>query len=414
MSGLFFILEGCVYGVRYAILFGSSPASLKTDRPANGNDFGGSGGYFQRHITKLMKMEVIKKGLPCLMQDVRTFLDTLAQSPTGITDPFESFYRLVYQITMRTVGCSDIANDPVLLEKTLQLYETIEASATATTMLFPWFPSPSVIKRTIAGGKLYMIITKIVEHRNKTGIREDDPLQFLIDEGDDVKGIIEFIVSALFAGLLNSGTNLAWVLSYLAQSPEWMARVRAEITAAAAKHSTHPDPSAPLIDQLSTLILETWESSFPTIDLCLKETIRLQLLGSAFRKNISGRELSLGNGEVIPPGAFVAYHLGDNHLNPEIYSEPEKWDPSRYEEGREEDKKAPYAWVGWGVARHPCLGMRFAKLEQNVITAFFLTMFDFELADKAGTPVSQTPPINFNGHAATKAEGVYFKYTLRT
>ena len=129
------------------------------------------------------------------MRDVRTFLDTLAQSPTGITNPFESFYRLVYQLTMRTVGCSDIANDPVLLERTLQLYETIEASATAATMLFPWFPSPSVIKRTIAGGKLYMVINKIVENRKKTGIRGDDPLQFLIDGGDDVKSIIEVCCS---------------------------------------------------------------------------------------------------------------------------------------------------------------------------------------------------------------------------
>lgn len=243
-------------------------------------------------------------------------------------------------------------------------------------------------------------------------------------------------MGALFAGLLNSGVNVAWVLCYLAKSPEWLSRVRAEVTAAAAKHSTHPDPAASLIDRLSTLPVEAWESAFPTIDLCLKDSIRLQLVGSAFRKNISGRELSVGTGEVVPPGAFVAYHLGDSHLNPEIFREPEKWDPSRYEEGREEDKKAPYAWVGWGAARHPCcksilplfyifiwiisdslacvVGMRFAKLEQNIITAFFIAMFDYELTDKVGTPVSQTPPVDFNGHSATKPkEKAYLKYTPR-
>ncbi|TVY35052.1 Sterol 14-demethylase [Lachnellula occidentalis] len=397
----------------YAILFGASPNSLTEDSLANDKEFSGPGGYFTRRIVKLMKTENFQKSLPYLMQDVRTSLDTLAKSPTGITDPFSSIYRIVYQLTMRTVGCNDIANDPLLLEKTLNLYETVESSATAATMLFPWFPSPSVIKRTIAGGRLYMIFNKIVENRRKTGVRGDDPLQFLIDQGDDVKSIIEFVVGALFAGLLNSGVNVAWVLSYLAQSPEWLSRVRAEVSAAAAKHSTHPDPSAPLIDQLSTLPIEAWESAFPTIDLCLKDSIRLQLLGSAFRKNISSRALNVGNGEVVPPGAFVAYHLGDNHLNPDIFRDPEKWDPSRYEEGREEDKKAPYAWVGWGAARHPCLGMRFAKLEQNIITAFFIAMFDYELTDKEGTPVSATPPVDFNKHSATKAKGVYLKYTLR-
>ncbi|TVY15052.1 Sterol 14-demethylase [Lachnellula arida] len=398
----------------YAILFGASPNSLNADSLAHEKEFGGPGGYFTRRIVKLLKTENFQKSLPYLMQDVRTSLDTLAKSPTGITDPFESIYRIVYQLTMRAVACNDIADDPALLEKTLQLYETVEASATAATMLFPWFPSPSVVKRTIAGGRLYMIINGIVENRKKTGVRGDDPLQFLIDEGDDIKSIIEFIVGALFAGLLNSGVNVAWVLCYLAKSPEWLSRVRAEVTAAAAKHSTHPDPAAPLVDRLSTLPVEAWESAFPTIDLCLKDSIRLQLLGSAFRKNISGRELSVGNGEVVPAGAFVAYHLGDNHLNPEIFREPEKWDPSRYEEGREEDKKAPYAWVGWGAARHPCLGMRFAKLEQNIITAFFIAMFDYELTDKVGTPISQTPPVDFNGHSATKPkEKVYLKYKLR-
>jgi hypothetical protein len=29
-------------------------------------------------------------------------------------------------------------------------------------------------------------------------------------------------------------------------------------------------------------------------------------------------------------------------------------DPSRYLPERAEDKKTPYAWVGWGAGRHPC------------------------------------------------------------
>lgn len=125
------------------------------------------------------------------MSDVQTSLKQLAKDPAGITDPFQSLYKIVYQLTMRIVGCDDIADDPELLEKTLRLYETIEESATATAIIFPWFPSPAIIKRTIAGGRLYMIIKKIVEERNKTGKRGDDPLQYLIDQGDNMPRIIE-------------------------------------------------------------------------------------------------------------------------------------------------------------------------------------------------------------------------------
>ena len=69
------------------------------------------------------------------MSDVKGRLNQLANDPTGITDPFESIYRIVYQLTIRMVGVEDIAEDPVLLEKTLRLYEAVESSATPTVSL---------------------------------------------------------------------------------------------------------------------------------------------------------------------------------------------------------------------------------------------------------------------------------------
>jgi cytochrome P450 len=92
----------------------------------------------------------------------------------------------------------------------------------------------------------------------------------------------------------------------------------------------------------------------------------LQLLGTAFRKNISGKDLPIGvNDEVIPKDAFVAYALADVHQDPLVYKEPEKWDPARYLPDRAEDKKKPYSYLGWGAGRHPCLGMRVSDILIN-------------------------------------------------
>jgi hypothetical protein len=55
-----------------------------------------------------------------------------------------------------------------------------------------------------------------------------------------------------------------------------------------------------------------------------------------------------------PRTTTQAYLIDDIHMNPEIYSDPTSWDPSRYLPDRAEDKKAPHAYLGWGVARHPC------------------------------------------------------------
>ena len=54
---------------------------------------------------------------------------------------------------------------------------------------------------------------------------------------------------------------------------------------------------------------------------------------------------------------------------------------------------------------------QFAKLEQNLITAFFLANFDYILSDKSGNLVTSTPPVNFNGHSAQKpTQHIYLKF----
>lgn len=218
------------------------------------------------------------------------------------------------------------------------------------------------------------------------------------------------MLGALFAGQLNSGINAAWVLCYLAADSHWLHEVRKEVQATTDKYCPGPEP---LLDRLGKLPLEAWETGFPIVDICLKDSIRLQALGTGFRKNISGKPLQIGT-QILPEDAFLVYHFGEHHLNPEIYPNPSKWDPARYLPDRAEDKKDKLAFVGWGAGRHPCLGMKFAKLEQNIITAFFCTMFDFHLADKNGNRVAETVKVNTNKYNASKPDKtMYLKYTLR-
>lgn len=125
-----------------------------------------------------------------MISDTIKGMERLAADPTGITDPFQSMYELVYQLTMRTVACNEIAEDPAMLKKTLRLYEEVEKAATPTVVMYPWLPSPAKLKRMWGGAQLYMIFKNIVDVRNKTSRREDDALQFLMDQGDDIRSII--------------------------------------------------------------------------------------------------------------------------------------------------------------------------------------------------------------------------------
>jgi sterol 14-demethylase len=58
--------------------------------------------------------------------------------------------------------------------------------------------------------------------------------------------------------------------------------------------------------------------------------------------------------------------------------------------------------------------MRFAKLEQNIITAYFLATFDFYLQDKNGVRLSVPPKVDLNRHSAHKPrDGMLLKITTR-
>lgn len=162
---------------------------------------------------------------------------------------------------------------------------------------------------------------------------------------------------------------------------------------------------------------EAWENDFPVIDMCLRETIRLHMVGAAFRKNTSGQDIAIDKDgkEVIPNDTFVTFALGEVHYNPDIYEDPDQWDPSRFESERAEDKKRTHAYVGWGVARHPCLGMRFAKMENNIIVAFFLACFEnLRVVDRQGKQVNKIPMADRNRATAHKPkERVFLRYDVR-
>jgi hypothetical protein len=148
--------------------------------------------------------------LPKLGRDLKARLDRLADEPVKITNPFDSVYEIVFQLTMRTVGCNEIADDPKLLSRSMQYNRTIELGATPGRIMFPWFPTPALFRQFYAGAGLYSIFDKIIKQRKKEDRREDDALQIYIDHGDSTKDIISVSLSHIFGRLLFLTNQYRW------------------------------------------------------------------------------------------------------------------------------------------------------------------------------------------------------------
>lgn len=113
------------------------------------------------------------------------------------------------------------------------------------------------------------------------------------------------------------------------------------------KHTTPSSAGESFHKLLSTIPLDAWENELAALDLIIRETIRLSLTTTALRRNV-GKNITMQDTS-IKKGDFLAYSVADAHLNPEIYTDPEEFNPGRFEEGREEDKKVHFGFLGFGA-----------------------------------------------------------------
>lgn len=171
---------------RYAVLFTGTPGlnTDKNDEPI--------GVWFARTLAAMLKSDGLSRNLPSLILATNTLLQQKAPKPEeeAVMDPFDDIYRVVYALTMRTVGAAEIFRSPELMDKTLGWFETLQ-DASVVKIIFPWLPTFTDLRRMIAGGRLYYLLKSLVDDRKRTGRREEDALQYLIDTGDDdIKKVI--------------------------------------------------------------------------------------------------------------------------------------------------------------------------------------------------------------------------------
>jgi cytochrome P450 len=139
---------------------------------------------------------------------------------------------------------------------------------------------------------------------------------------------------------------VSWILIYISIHSHWSSAIRAEVETALSHSLSN---SSSLQDRLSALPLEVWEGSMPTLDIVIRETIRLVVNQTALRRNIGGDLKMPGGVGEVPSGAFLFYNIGDVHLNPSIYTDPFAFNPHRFSLGEEE--REPYSFLGWGTGK---------------------------------------------------------------
>ena len=167
--------------------------------------------------------------------------------------------------------------------------------------------------------------------------------------------VVNHMIFLLMAAHDTSTITVSTMLQHLGQHPEWQQRLREESAGL---------PAHPTLEQLEGL------TSF---DLVMKECLRLlPPVPVLARQTVKETEIL---GFRIPEGRLTAVMVHLQHHMPELWPDPEAFDPERFAAGRREDKVHRHAWEPFGGGVHKCLGLYFAGIEVKLILLNLLRRF---------------------------------------
>lgn len=160
--------------------------------------------------------------------------------------------------------------------------------------------------------------------------------------------IIDHMAFLMMAAHDTTTSTLSTLIYALAKYPHWQERLRAEAHAF----------GKPMLqfDDLAQAI---------TTELCMKEALRMYPPLPTMPR-MTTREVEF-EGYRIPANTLVSVSPVHTHYMPEIWTNPDTFDPLRFAPPREEHKRHPFAWVPFGGGAHMCIGQHFAELQVKAI-----------------------------------------------
>jgi sterol 14-demethylase len=256
-----------------------------------------------------------------------------------------------------------------------RLYHHLEGGINLLALFQPHLPLPAFRRRDRARVRVGQLISGIVAARRAQGTGGEDFLEALMSarysDGRALRDqeITGMLLSLIFAGQHTSAVLASWTGILLLPHPEMVERVRRE--------------QQEILGAGEGISLAALRR-LAALECCIKEAERMHPpLIMLMRKAL--RPFHYGGYET-PPGDLAMVSPAASHRIPEVFGDPERYDPDRFGPGREEDKKASYALIGFGGGKHRCIGLTFAYQQIKVIWSVLLRNFELQLAQPVYEP----------------------------
>lgn len=211
-------------------------------------------------------------------------------------------------------------------------------------------------------------VERMIAERRAAGLTRRDLLTSLLTAHDEEGGmsdkqVRDEIITLFVAGHETTATALAWSLYLLARHPEAYARAKEEARALGGRPASIED--------------------LPRLGFCLrvfKESMRLYPPVYFFGRQAIA-DVQIG-GYDLPRNSIVLISLYAMQRRPDLWPDPLRFDPARFEHAAEE-ARPKLAWAPFSGGPRTCIGNHFALMEGPIVLATILARLDLELTTRA-------------------------------
>jgi cytochrome P450 len=275
---------------------------------------------------------------------------------------------LTLDVISRTMFSADVSRDVATVRRLMDVVVKLRVSLLDLFGFPQWLPrfQPKEFRRAIA--EFDTLVSRLIAERRAGTIERDDLLGMLLAARDADTGerlsereLRDEALTVFVAGHETTANALSWVWYLLARHPEAEARLHEEVDRVLGGRA----PGYADLDRLA------WTR------MVIDEAMRLYPPAHAVSRTAIGED-RIG-GVRIPPGSNISVSMYMTHRNPNLWKDPERFDPERFTPTAIAQRHR-FAYLPFGGGPRICIGNGFAIAEAQVIVAMVTQRYQLRLA----------------------------------
>ncbi|KZT53068.1 cytochrome P450 [Calocera cornea HHB12733] len=213
-------------------------------------------------------------------------------------------------------------------------------------------PEPTDVGRTVLSRLAYLLRNDEAKYRDNVALSE--------------------ALTMIVAGSETTTMAMVSALHELSLNPGIQARIRAEVAELM--------PEASRVDDVMESGLPSFQvlQQQPYLSAVIKEVLRMYPSVPGLLPRVVPKDGMTVRNQFIPPGTAVAMQAWTIHRDPEVFPEPDTFNPSRWLDASEIELKAMNArFMPFSAGTRSCVGEEFAMAQMYLMIAMFCRFYQF-------------------------------------